>query len=80
MRTKIECCRYCDGDKRKPGCHATCPEYKRERAELDKENNDIKIAREADRYIQSMVNKSLNEREIEKKNKKGYHKHGRDNF
>lgn len=77
MRTKIECCHYCEDDKLKPGCHATCKQYKKERAELDKNNDNVRIAREADRYIQSMIGNSINDREVEKKNKKGYRKHGR---
>lgn len=36
--SKIECCRYCTPPKRRPGCHGSCPEYRMERAELDRKN------------------------------------------
>lgn len=36
--SKIECCRDCAPPKRRPGCHGSCPEYRMERAELDKKN------------------------------------------
>lgn len=36
--SKIECCRDCAPPKRRPGCHGSCPEYRMERAELDKRN------------------------------------------
>lgn len=38
MRTRIDCCNGCVAPKRYPGCHASCPEYKAERAELDADN------------------------------------------
>lgn len=36
--SKIECCHYCVPPKRRPGCHGSCPEYRIERAELDRKN------------------------------------------
>lgn len=36
--SKIECCRDCAPPKRRPGCHGSCPEYRMERAELDRKN------------------------------------------
>ena len=33
--TTIKCCKGCVAPKRHPACHATCPEYKKERAEYD---------------------------------------------
>lgn len=35
-RYKIECCYKCQ--KRCPGCHSTCEDYKTEKAELDETN------------------------------------------
>ena len=32
----IKCCHFCVAPKRYPGCHGTCPEYLKERAEYDK--------------------------------------------
>lgn len=32
----IYSCRYCTAPKRHPGCHSTCPEYLKEKAEYDK--------------------------------------------
>ncbi len=32
-RYKIECCYECQ--KRRPGCHSTCEDYKTQRAEMD---------------------------------------------
>lgn len=29
----IKCCQYCVAPKRHPGCHGTCPEYLKEKAE-----------------------------------------------
>lgn len=36
MGNIIKCCRYCVAPKRYPGCHGTCPEYLKERAEYDR--------------------------------------------
>ena len=33
---KITCCKDCVAPKRYPGCSDKCPEYKEQRAELDK--------------------------------------------
>ena len=43
---KIECCHDCRPPKRRIGCHATCPEYIYERAELDKQNAEKARRRE----------------------------------
>ena len=31
----IKCCQYCVAPKRHPGCHGSCPEYLKEKAEYD---------------------------------------------
>lgn len=42
---KIECCRDCAPPKRRPGCHGSCPEYRMERAELDRKNAEERAKR-----------------------------------
>lgn len=48
-RYKIDCCLNCT--KRTGGCHSTCEDYKRERAELEETN--------AERLKQKQAQKSL---------------------
>lgn len=31
----FECCHYCVAPKRYPGCHSTCPDYIKQKAEWD---------------------------------------------
>lgn len=52
MRDRIECCRYCE-DKRKPGCHATCEDYIREKAEHDEFLAKQKAEKQVRSYFQS---------------------------
>ena len=40
-RTRIECCNGCVAPKRHPDCHGSCPEYAKERAELDESKRII---------------------------------------
>lgn len=50
MSAIIKCCRFCVAPKRYPGCHSTCPEYLKERAEYDErkaEADRIKAAQSA---------------------------------
>ncbi len=35
MSNIINCCHGCVAPKRHPGCHSTCPEYLKQRAEYD---------------------------------------------
>ena len=35
MSQIIQCCRNCVAPKRHPGCHGTCPDYLKERANYD---------------------------------------------
>ena len=46
MRKKIECCRDCQ--KRHAGCHSTCDDYKREKAELEELNSARRTKANAD--------------------------------
>ena len=46
--TKISCCDGCVPPKRIPYCHATCPEYKREREQAD-------VARAAEKMEKDVI-------------------------
>lgn len=46
MRSNIGCCKDCL--KRHSGCHSTCEDYKREKAELDASRSAIQAQRDAD--------------------------------
>jgi hypothetical protein len=59
IRTSIDCCRYCVVPKRHPGCHGQCPEYIKERAELDRHNAILKKERETDRQIYQQAADSI---------------------
>ena len=41
MRTKIDCCNGCVPPKRHSNCHANCPEYTGQRAELEETKKEI---------------------------------------
>ena len=49
----IKCCHGCMAPKRYPGCHGTCPEYLKEKAEYD--------AKMAEDYKRRKLNQDLNE-------------------
>lgn len=40
MRQKIDCCADCKPPKRNGYCHTNCPEYLKQRAELDAANEE----------------------------------------
>lgn len=42
----IKCCKNCVPPQRHPGCHSTCPDYIREKAEWEEEKAKIKAAKE----------------------------------
>lgn len=44
-------CRHCKPPKRTATCHATCPDYKEWRADLDEENEKIKKIRDEQRML-----------------------------
>lgn len=46
MRKKIECCRDCQ--KRHAGCHSTCEDYKREKAELEELRSAMQAQKDSD--------------------------------
>lgn len=48
----IRCCHGCIAPKRHPGCHGTCPEYLKEKAEYD--------AKMAEDYKQRKLIQNLN--------------------
>lgn len=49
----IKCCKDCVAPKRHVGCHGTCPEYLKEKAEHDE--------RAAEDYKRRKLNQDLNE-------------------
>lgn len=42
MRLTIHCCKDCIAPKRHQGCHATCQEYIKEKAQLEKDKDKFK--------------------------------------
>ena len=38
----IQCCRYCVPPKRHIGCHGTCPDYEKERKQLQQDKAKIR--------------------------------------
>lgn len=62
MRTKIDCCSGCTAPKRHPGCHAICPEYKVERAELDATMEKVKAQYLTASGIESQKREGINRR------------------
>lgn len=45
---RIKCCVGCVAPKRHVGCHSKCEEYLKERAELTKENEALRLTRSKD--------------------------------
>lgn len=56
-RYKIECCLNCQ--KRSGGCHSTCEEYKKQRAELDETNAEILKKKETQKSIDTAMFDSM---------------------
>jgi hypothetical protein len=56
MTYKISCCKECEPPKRHSGCHATCPEYRDERAELDRRNEEHRRKEAVKRYTDAALN------------------------
>ena len=52
----FEECHKCKPPKRKPGCHSTCPDYKRNKAKYDEFTEKDKLRRELDQYNKSYPN------------------------
>jgi hypothetical protein len=48
---KIKCCKDCVAPKRHLGCHDTCEDYKKEKAEHDKSKQNERKKRESERLI-----------------------------
>ena len=45
MSVGIHCCKDCIPPKRKPGCHAACEEYLKEKAQFEEDKKKIKANR-----------------------------------
>lgn len=54
----FECCHYCPVDKRHPGCHDVCPDYKEAKAKWDVLQDTIKRAR-FEESLTSRVRKAI---------------------
>lgn len=63
----FECCHYCVPPKRHTGCHSTCPEYKKARAELDEINYVRGLGRDTKDYIDYSRRKKLTKKNLPKK-------------
>ena len=74
MRTKIDCCGHCE-DERTSHCHATCEEYKRQKAELDADKAKARLKREAEVYSQMSVANAQDGMTKDKKRKRGLRSH-----
>lgn len=74
----IFCCTYCK-DKRHPGCHATCEDYKRDREKFDKLKEKERREKTVDGYIAEKIVGYLDKRAKNNKDLSVYFKHGRDN-
>lgn len=69
MRSNIECCKDCL--KRHTGCHSTCEDYKREKAELDASRSAVQAQKDADALYTSYHMNSKHKRRAK------YHLHSR---
>ena len=47
----ITCCYHCVAPKRHPGCHSTCPEYLKQRAEHD----ELKAVADKQKFISNGI-------------------------
>lgn len=47
----FESCMKCVAPKRRPGCHSTCEEYKKDKEMLDRRKNKIHMEKDKERMV-----------------------------
>lgn len=67
----IRCCRDCVAPKRYPGCHGTCPEHIREKAQHDAAREEAYRARSVECGLTSQRFQGVNRAEKRKRHHKG---------
>ena len=76
MRNEIRCCKDCEDRHR--SCHATCEEYKRERAKLDAAKHKIKQQHLVDSYLDNALSDAYGRKDKKRILHDRYKKKGRD--
>lgn len=63
-------CRYCTAPKRHPGCHSTCPEYLKDKAEHERRKEQL----DKERAVQNAIyeQRSIHVRKALKNRRGGY--------
>lgn len=79
MRTNyFEECQHCVPPKRYPGCHGTCPDYKKARTKYDEDAAKIALEKKVQGYSNRLI---CNKRDVDAKHRKSNRRYNkRDRF